>query len=1319
MHKYWLNRRNYKGKKNTSLMHKFFIMNFCLLLIFSGVSAVSATTYYVSPTGNNNDNGMSLGAAWATIQHAANAMVPGDTVRVQAGTYNEQVSITKSGTSTGRIIYIGDGSPTVNGATKGFELSGASYITISGFNVTASNYGIYANTGNYLNILNNEVRQTSSSGTGIELANSNYAIIDNNVVMVRSYGIVLDWSFANHDNTITNNYVDSLSVDEQGVNGIDAGRNPAKSSNQNISYNTVVGSGHNGINLAVSNSYIGYNTVGDSSNRISHNCYDLHGIQNSTLEYNIARDSCGYNSGYYIEGTTYPTFNVVFRHNKAISITGGRGAFWSGNKDSYILDFIATSSLSSSQSQGLLIMDELARGRSSNVTLENVILSDSDYPLAFDSPLQDDYYIINSQISKKTGGYSDILFDKTFGQPSMTAHMINSNTEEVKWYSGTTGGEILFYYYLDMKVVDSSGNPIPGAKVSFVNLNDSNYPAKNLRVPDDSTQAYVPPGSITYTYTRPNGHTPLPAEDRFGTVAIPDYLKTSSSTSYYTFKITAEYNGVINSTIVNPDSSWYRSDPNTYQNTVTIVLPTTINTGNVTGTVTNQTDGAPISGATVTDGVKPTTTDALGNFFLANINNGSRNITASKTGYQAATKSVTVVENSTVTADFQLSPLILPTITSYSPSNLTPSQDEGTTNTFNVTVDQPVTNKWFLDSVQQAETSQSYTRTWSYTDAGTHNITYSGENSNGTVTKTWNVTVIDSTDAAPPTITLTSPESKEYTTNIIPLTYYANEPISNCIVTVDSTANQFLTACENLSVISREYASASNTAAWWHFNESLGNLVMDSSGNANTGTISGASWTAGKFGSALRFNGSTSFVEVPDSDVLDGGSQITIEAWVKPVLGTRGTVVAKYTYNSSIPVNDRVYELDIDTDGKVKFALSSNGTGSGVVWLASSNAVINNAWNHIVATSNGTSMKIYINGVLDPNTKSAPSAIHSSPYNLQIGAWRYDAIGAMDTYFNGLIDEVRILKKALTEEELKADHALGAGSHNVTVYAVDLSGNWNSTTRYFTILDTTPPLSITSLQNTSYAQNYINWAWTDPADSDFSKIMVYLNNIYQTNVTKGVQFYNATGLSPDTSYTISTHTVDTSGNINQTWINYTAKTAPTTPLQGDNTVSIADNITASPGTNTTVPVMIYSAIGIGSVGINLTYNASVVNVTSASQGNFTDFFAFDNSNASKGWVTINTYIRETQLTGDITIASVTFEATGSPGDASPLNLKVLAIANQTGVDMPYSTDNGTFAVASPSYPPVLESIGDRTVDEGQYLGFTLSATDPDGDALTY
>jgi hypothetical protein len=101
------------------------------------------------------------------------------------------------------------------------------------------------------------------------------------------------------------------------------------------------------------------------------------------------------------------------------------------------------------------------------------------------------------------------------------------------------------------------------------------------------------------------------------------------------------------------------------------------------------------------------------------------------------------------------------------------------------------------------------------------------------------------------------------------------------------------------------------------------------------------------------------------------------------------------------------------------------------------------------------------------------------------------------------------------------------------------------------IPDTIPPASVTNLRNISFSQNYINWTWTDPSDSNFSKVMIYLDGSFRTNVSKGVQYYNATSLIAGTTHTISTRTLGISGGINLKWVNRTATTNSSGEMRGD------------------------------------------------------------------------------------------------------------------------------------------------------------------------
>lgn len=288
-----------------------------------------------------------------------------------------------------------------------------------------------------------------------------------------------------------------------------------------------------------------------------------------------------------------------------------------------------------------------------------------------------------------------------------------------------------------------------------------------------------------------------------------------------------------------------------------------------------------------------------------------------------------------------------------------------------------------------------------------------------------------------------SPQGKKYSDAIIPLNFTSDYRLKSCLLSVDSVLQHI--ECRNQSVISKEY-EYTPSLLWYHFNGDL----SDSSGNENMGYVSGARFKEGKFNQSLYFDGK-SFVEVSNSPILDGSSEITIELWVKPVLGKRASLVNKYVYDYSIPINERVYELDITVEGHVQFALSSDGTSDGTVWLKSSTRIPNNTWTHIAVTSDGETMKIYINGKQDKNTAEAPSIIHTSPFNLYIGAWRY-SLTEMDVYFTGYIDELRILNRCLTADEVQSDYALGSGEHTLTL-STQIEDKWVSETVYFSIGD--------------------------------------------------------------------------------------------------------------------------------------------------------------------------------------------------------------------------------------------------------------------------
>ena len=81
---------------------------------------------------------------------------------------------------------------------------------------------------------------------------------------------------------------------------------------------------------------------------------------------------------------------------------------------------------------------------------------------------------------------------------------------------------------------------------------------------------------------------------------------------------------------------------------------------------------------------------------------------------------------------------------------------------------------------------------------------------------------------------------------------------------------------------------AAGLVAAYAFDEGAGASVADGSGNGNGGTVTGATWTRGRYGSALRFDGSDDLVRVPSSASLDVGSELTLSAWIRPAASQGG-----------------------------------------------------------------------------------------------------------------------------------------------------------------------------------------------------------------------------------------------------------------------------------------------------------------------------------------------------------------------------------------------------------------------------------------------
>jgi hypothetical protein len=220
----------------------------------------------------------------------------------------------------------------------------------------------------------------------------------------------------------------------------------------------------------------------------------------------------------------------------------------------------------------------------------------------------------------------------------------------------------------------------------------------------------------------------------------------------------------------------------------------------------------------------------------------------------------------------------------------------------------------------------------------------------------------------------------------------------------DGAGNTGLAATVSVTVSNPQ---TTGLVAAYSFREGAGTTVADASGNGNTGTISGATWTAqGRFGSALSFNGVNNWVSVNDASVLDLTTAMTLEAWVYPTTttGVRDIVMkegASDIYNLYARNWRGLPEANVLVGG-------SNRTAEGAVLAA-------NVWTHVAGTYDGTTIRLYINGVEVANAQVS-GVIAASTGPLRIGG-----NSLWGEFFQGQIDEVRVYNRVLTQAQIQSD----------------------------------------------------------------------------------------------------------------------------------------------------------------------------------------------------------------------------------------------------------------------------------------------------------
>ncbi|MEI6945605.1 CotH kinase family protein [Paraflavisolibacter sp. H34] len=196
----------------------------------------------------------------------------------------------------------------------------------------------------------------------------------------------------------------------------------------------------------------------------------------------------------------------------------------------------------------------------------------------------------------------------------------------------------------------------------------------------------------------------------------------------------------------------------------------------------------------------------------------------------------------------------------------------------------------------------------------------------------------------------------------------------------------------------------------WKMDEGQGAVLTDHSGNGHHARLQDprdVRWTAGREGLALVLPGSEGRVAIaPDHPGLRITDALSIAAWIRPLDVSTRTILSKSGPDG--------YSFALNDDGRLEFRFNHDTHGNAYRLVSRMPYPFDSCtWMHVAATFDGTTSRIYVNGVLDTAiTYAGPVAILENRSGLQIGS----LLGLRR--WKGALDEVRLYHGALSAAEV-------------------------------------------------------------------------------------------------------------------------------------------------------------------------------------------------------------------------------------------------------------------------------------------------------------
>jgi hypothetical protein len=183
----------------------------------------------------------------------------------------------------------------------------------------------------------------------------------------------------------------------------------------------------------------------------------------------------------------------------------------------------------------------------------------------------------------------------------------------------------------------------------------------------------------------------------------------------------------------------------------------------------------------------------------------------------------------------------------------------------------------------------------------------------------------------------------------------------------------------------------------WTFDLNYGDVTMDDSNDRRDGVVTGPTWTdSGKIGPAMSFDATADTIK-HNLATAETWPTYTVALWAKPAVTNQPKWSGIFNNNSS----GSDFQLGFDGGNNLKY--------QGSVTLSFGAATTQ--WTHLAVTCDGTTTRIYRDGALVASGVAADTLFG----RIQLGCNRN-----ADTFFNGMIDDLYVYKRALTAAEIAA-----------------------------------------------------------------------------------------------------------------------------------------------------------------------------------------------------------------------------------------------------------------------------------------------------------